>query len=88
MATGGDGELTGKQIVLLGSAISSVAIESIAEGYLKINNETVVSLRQKNQGKHEGLVKDLIRHWAYKNSGPDQVKVGVTFNEICKGGFE
>ena len=40
------GRVTQKQIILLAAAISSEAMEAIAEGYMAISAETVKNLRR------------------------------------------
>ena len=74
MATGGDrGQLSPKQIVRLGAAISADNMESIAEGYMKIDPETVKNIRR-DASNSEAFNRETIRYWSNKNS-TDQVKV-------------
>ena len=75
MAEGGQGNLTNKQYVRLGQAISSTAMESIALGYLDIDEEIIDSLKDKYKNSPEKFNRELLRKWAYKNAGPNQVKV-------------
>ena len=76
MATGGKSkQLTNRQIVRLAASISIDKMESIAEGYMDIDPETVQNIWRENQGKAEAFNRAIIRYWANKNP-VDQVKVG------------
>ena len=75
MAEGGDGKLTNWQYVHLAYAISIQAMESIALGYLGIELEVIDSLKEEHKNNTEKFKRELLRIWAYKNSGSDQVKV-------------
>ena len=76
MATGGHSrEITNRQYVNLGSAISRPNMESIALGYLNIEQETIDSLKVKHREDIEAFNRDILRTWAYKTAVPDQVKV-------------
>ena len=67
------GQLTQKQIVRLGAAISADKMESIAEGYMEINEETIKDIRR-NASNSEAFNRDIIRYWS--NIHPDnQVQV-------------
>ena len=72
--------LTPNQIVRLASAISADNMESMAEGYLDLNPETVKNIRR-DASNSEAFNRDVIRYWANKN--PDnQVQVrGISFND-------
>ena len=74
MAAGGADQLTRRQIVRLASAISADNMESIAEGYLDVSNETLKNLWRENQGKAEAFNRDIIRYWSHKNP-ENQVQV-------------
>ena len=68
MATAGNsgepaGRVTQRQIVRLGAAISADNMESIAEGYMDIDPETVKNLRDENRGKAEAFNRAIIRYW-------------------------
>ena len=78
MATGGDNQLTNNQIVRLARAISSRDMESIALGYLDIEEETIKNLRDVRRDNVEAFNRDIIRHWMHKNP-LDQVQVCFAF---------
>ena len=75
MATSGEptGHVTRKQIVRLAAAISADNMESIAEGYMDISHETVKNIRR-DASNSEAFIRDIIRHWAYRNP-ENQVEV-------------
>ena len=75
MATNEDrSQLTRRQIVRLASAISADNMESVAEGYLDIDHETIKNIRR-DASNSEAFNRDIIRYWSNKN--PDnQVQVG------------
>ena len=75
MATGGEGQLTKNQIVRLGRAISSRDMESIALGYLDIEEETIKNFRDARRDNLEAFNRDIIRHWICENPEPNQVQV-------------
>ena len=81
MATSGEpaGHVTRKQIVRLATAISADNMESIAEGYMDICNETVKNMWRENQGKVEAFNRDVLRYWTNKNSDPSQIRVRIFF---------
>ena len=68
------GHLTRKQMVRLGAAVSADDMESIAEGYMDIDDATIRNIRR-DASNSEAFNRDVIRYWANKNSGPNQVKV-------------
>ena len=70
-------QLTNLQMVLLGRAISSHNMESIALGYLKFDEETLKSLRYEHRENPEAFDRDILKRWAYRNPGPDQVRVMI-----------
>ena len=67
-------QLTNNQIVLLARAISGRDMESIALGYLGIEQERIDSLRDERRGS-DAFKRSLIRDWMYRNSGDNQVQV-------------
>ena len=71
----GSGQLTNRQYMQLGRAISSPDMESIALGYLPFDEEIIKSLRHENRGNFETFNRDILKRWANKNSGSDQVRV-------------
>ena len=75
MATGGEDpdQLTRKQIVRLAPSISADNMESIAEGYMDIDPETIKNIRR-DASNSEAFNRDVIRYWSYKNP-ENQVKV-------------
>ena len=79
MATGGgggegdSGRLTRKQIVRLAAAISADNMESVAEGYMEISDETIKNMRR-DATSSEAFNRDAIRHWMHKNP-ENQVQV-------------
>ena len=81
MATPGEPpvHVTRKQIVRLAAAITANNMESIAEGYMDIDNETVKNLRR-DASNSEGFNRDVLRYWTNKNSGPSQVRVRNVLN--------
>ena len=78
MASGGNGRLTNKQFIKLAEAIS-VKMETIAQGFLNIDSETIASIKQDNFYKTVPSNKDILEKWAnmVENSGPDQTKVST-----------
>ena len=72
---GQDGQLTNHQYVQLGRAISRPDMESIALGYLNFDDETIKSLRYEHRGNYEAFNRHILKRWANKNPGSDQVKV-------------
>ena len=69
------GRLTNRHYVRLGRAISSPDMESIALGYLNIDDEIIKSLRYEHRGNSEAFNRDILKRWAYRNPGSNQVKV-------------
>ena len=53
--------------VQLGQAISSVAMESIALGYLDIDEEIIENIKENRKGNAEAVTRDLIKRWANKH---------------------
>ena len=79
----GGGRLTNRQIARLGAAISADNMESIAEGYMNIEPETVKNIWRENQGKAGAFNRAVIRYWANKNP-VDQVQVRITNEKSYK----
>ena len=69
--------LTNRQIVRLAAAISTDNLESIAEGYMGIEPETVKNLQDENRGKAQAFNRAILRYWANKHP-ENQVQVGWT----------
>ena len=63
------GRMTQKQIVLLAAAISSDAMEVIAEGCMNISPETVKNIRR-GASNLEAFNRDVLHHWTNKITGP------------------
>ena len=77
MATGSDGRLTNQHYVQLARAISSRDMETIAQGYLGIDIETIVSLKDEHRGNAEAFNRDVLNRWARKHPDGNQIKVSV-----------
>ena len=60
------GLLINRQIVRLAASISSDNMESIAEGYMDIDTETVKNTRR-DASNSQAFNRDIIRVWANKN---------------------
>ena len=75
MATRYEGQLTNNQIVRLARAISGRDMESIALGYLGIEEETIKNFRDARRDNIEAFNRDIIQHWGYKNPEPNQMQV-------------
>ena len=75
-------ELSNGMTVQLASAIAAKNMMAIAEGYLDITSETVKNKLYENPGDAEAFNREIIRYWANKNPGPEQVKVIIPVLEI------
>ena len=75
MATGGDNQLTNNQIVRLARIISSRDMESIALGYLEIDDPKIKNIKHENRDNMEAFNREIIRHWMHKNPEPNQLQV-------------
>ena len=75
MAAGRDCSLTGEHITKLPAAIAAKDMKTIAEGYMDIAPETVQNIEQDKRGDAEAFNREIIRHWANKNSSPQEIKV-------------
>ena len=67
--------LSNSNIVQLAHEIAAKDMKMIAEGYLDIAPETVKNIQYENGWDAQAFSRDIIRHWANENSGPEQVKV-------------
>ena len=82
MASGGYGQLTGRQIVRLATAIPYRNMKSIALGYMDLDDAAITSLTDANRDDTEAFNREIIKMWAYKQSGNNQIQVNspyVTF---------
>ena len=78
MATTPEGQLTNNQIVRLAAAISGRDMESIALGYLEIEEETIKNFKDARRDNMEAFNRDLIRLWANKNCRTNQCQVSYS----------
>ena len=70
--------LTGRQIVLLGNHIvRDEDIRTLIPKYLNISQEKLKNVQYENR-YIQNISRNIIRHWARKNPGPDQVTVPKT----------
>ena len=69
-----EGHLTNYQIVILAESISASAMEKIALAYLGVDFDEVQNLKREHRDV-EGFNRAMIRKWAYRNPGANQVKV-------------
>ena len=69
------GQLTNNQIVHLARSISHDDMESIALGYLGIEDEMIKNLKTEDRENIEAFNRSIIRNWMYRNSGPNQKQV-------------
>lgn len=84
MAAVGDMTLTDADIVALARSVSAPNMESIAEGYLGIEPETIANLKRSHREDVEGFNREIIRKWTFKtaNAGPGQVQVSYFYLNI------
>ena len=75
MAAGGENQLTNNQIVRLARCISSQNMESIAVGYLDIDDPIIKNMKYENRDNMEAFNREIIRHWMYKNPESNQTQV-------------
>ena len=68
-------QLTNKQIARLAEAISGPSMETIAQGYLDIDPENITAIKHENFYKIDKSNRDVLKRWAYRNPGPNQVGV-------------
>ena len=72
MASENSGQLSPNQIVRLARVITVDNMESIAEGYLEIEEETIKNLQHENKGKAEAFNRSVLRYWKNKNPETNQ----------------
>ena len=72
MASKNSGQLSPNQIVRLARVITVDNMESIAEGYLEIEEETIKNLYHENKGKAEAFNRSVLRYWKNKNPETNQ----------------
>ena len=75
MANRYDGQLTNNQIVRLARAVSSRDMESIALGYLGIEEEATKNFKDARRDNMEAFNRDIIQHWGHKNPEPNRMQV-------------
>ena len=92
MATEDGGKLTDKQIVHLAKIIPNDEMEPLAEEYLDIKHESVMSTESKYRYDPEKFKREVLREW--RNTTQGQVKVRVLFRvnnhvqqELCLENF-
>ena len=73
------GILTNYQYVRLGQSISCTNMESIALGYMGIDEEKINNLKAGRRDNKEGFVRDLIKEWACRHPD-DQVQARIIIN--------
>ena len=76
------GRLTNNQIVRSAAAVSSRDMESIALGYLDIEDETIKNVKYENKDNAEAFNRGIIRRWACQNPGDKQTQVN---QHLCSG---
>ena len=69
MATGDDlkQQLTNRQIVCLGAAISANDMAAIAEGYMDIDETTIKNKKYENKDDADAFNRAMLRTWANRN---------------------
>ena len=67
--------LSNKQIGSLATAITMKNMIVLAEDYLNISDEIIEALQYENRWDVESFNRDILRHWANKNTASDQVMV-------------
>ena len=75
MHAAGGGRLTNVQIAELAVRISSRDMEVIATKYLDVDWAAVENSKREHRGDMESFNHDMIRKWAFKTYGKNQVKV-------------
>ena len=73
----GDGQLTNYQYMKLAEAISGHNMETIVQGYLNIDSETISSIKQDNFYKATPSNRGMLEKWANMNMGRNQTKVST-----------
>ena len=82
MAATREGRLTNNHIVHLARAISSRDVESIALGYLGIEERTIKNFKDARREEKERFSGDLVQKRANKNCRPNQCRVSFKFHHI------
>ena len=80
MASGEEGQLTNNQIVHLARFISSQNMESIALGYLDIEDPVIKNIKHENRDNAEAFNREIIRNWRQRNSEPNRVQISYLNN--------
>ena len=75
------GKLTNHQIVRLARALSTDAMESIALGYLGVEEEMIKNLKAEHRENIEAFHRSIIHNWMHRNPGNNQVQV----SEVLRG---
>ena len=76
------GQLTPKQIVHLAAVVSANNMAAIAEGYMKISDETIKNIEPDTRNA-EAFNREIIKYWSYKNpENQVQVKCETTRFDI------
>ena len=66
----------------LARVISSRDMDSLALGYLGIEEETIKNFKYEKRDDTEAFNRSIIRRWAYKNSGPQQRQVNSAMQNL------
>ena len=76
-----DGKLTNKQYVQLSEAISGPNMEFVVQGYMDIDLDVIMSIKQQNHWRVRASNRALLQEWVTKpqNQGQDQTKVKFTY---------
>ena len=79
-----DGRLTNRQFLQISEAISGPNMESIAQGYMDLDLDTIASIRHDNQWRVGASNKAILRAWASLpgNQGRNQKKVSTSTGNI------
>ena len=80
-------KLSSKQIIDLAAVIDAEQMESIAEGYLGIEHETIKNLKYENKHNAEAFNRSVIRHWMYANDPADQIQVSLFYLPFRLNGY-
>ena len=70
-----DDLLTNRQIVRLAASVSKTDMETVALGYLDLDEAVLKSLKIEKRDDPEGFNREVLRKWANMNSTRQQVKV-------------
>ena len=74
-STGKCETLTNEKIMILANGITVDEMEKIGEGYMDISYETIMDLKDKNRQDAVAFKREIIKKWARKNPGAQQVEV-------------